>query len=392
VKKAEITSFLREVYFFKDLEVQDFERVAQAGKIVKYPGKEIIFREHDAADYFYVIQEGSVEIWKDYGFPAQNRLSILGSKQIFGEMALVDDLDRSATVITREACTLLRFSHADFQDLMEDNPKVMLAILRSLSGMMRKSNDDFVQNLSKQNAVLQKTNQELKEAQSELLRAERFSNLGKFASFILHDLRNPIAMIRGYAEMIVLSVSDSDSAINNYSHKIIQEADQVNRIANELLDYSRGEVRLNYGLTTVDALFGKLFSYAKEAFERKNLELTFSNTVHSPLLVDTERLLRVLVNVLDNARKACNAGAKITVSAEEKGNDVLFDITDQGEGMSEEVKARIFEPFYSSSKKGGTGLGLLIVKNIVEAHQGQIQVDSTLDLGTSIKIRLPLKP
>ena len=383
--------FLRDVYFFKDLTDEDVQYIEHYAHTEVHHAQRILFNENDAAEKFYVVMAGSVEIWKNHGSPEQVLLAVQGRGHIFGEMALVDDLDRSATVITHEPSEFVTFEHEDFERIMHQRPNVTLSILRSLSAMVRRSNDLFIQNLSHQNRQLQIAYKELQEAQEELLRAERFSSLGKFASFILHDLRNPIAMIRGYAEMIYVEMP-KDDPISDFSRKIIHEADHVNRFANEILDYSRGEIRLNYVLTTVDALFNKARSYLHEAFAKKSIELKFDNLCRNPLMIDEERMLRVLINVADNARKATDAGGAVVFRAENAGERVTIKVVDNGEGMTTEVRERVFEPFYSSSKKGGTGLGMLVVKNVVEAHQGKIEIESEPGKGTHIIISLPKQP
>jgi signal transduction histidine kinase len=178
----------------------------------------------------------------------------------------------------------------------------------------------------------------------------------------------------------------------DFSKKIMMEADHVTRFANEILDYSRGEIRLNYVLVTIDALFGKAESYLKDVFQKKQIQLQFENTCERPIMIDEERILRALINIADNGRKASEAGGLVKVSARSVGRDVIISVQDHGEGMSDEVKQKIFEPFYSSSKKGGTGLGMLIVKQVIEAHQGHIEIDSAVHVGTTITLTLPMQP
>ena len=163
---------------------------------------------------------------------------------MFGEMALADDLPRSATVRARGRARLLCVERGDFHRIIHDNSSIALSVLKSLSLMVRRSNNSFVENLRMRNEQLEKAYKELQEAQHELLAAERLSTLGKFSSLILHDIRNPISIMRGYAEMIIHRHDDHDHMVRN-AKRIISEADRLNRLAGELLDYSRGEIRLN---------------------------------------------------------------------------------------------------------------------------------------------------
>jgi signal transduction histidine kinase len=383
--------FLRSLYFFKNLGDNDVDYIAQHCHVENVPADTILFYEQSPADKFYIVLEGSIEIWKNHGRPHATRLAIEGRGHVFGEMALVDDLPRSATVITHQNSRFLFLYHHDFEAIMQERTSVTLAILRSLASMVRSSNEEFIRNLAEQNSHLAQAYTELKAAQEQVLQSERLSNLGKFASFILHDLRNPLAAIKGYAEMIVLE-SDDTNSLGDHAKKIVQEADYLNRFANEILDYSRGDIRLQYALTHPQHMLQKIESYIKDAVQRKNITLEIKSTCQQAMIVDEDRIIRALTNVADNARKACAKGGCISINAEQDQDMVVLTIQDNGEGMSPEVQAKIFDPFFSSSRQGGTGLGMLVVKNVVEAHRGTIQIESQEQVGTRVLIRIPLKP
>jgi len=384
-------AFLRTLYFFKDLPDDDIRYMVQFCHEESFSKGEIVFHEFDTADKFYIIRSGSVEIWKNFEKKDAVRIAIQGRGHVFGEMALVDDLPRSATICVHEDLKVIYILHNEFEHIMSSRTRVTMSILRSLSSIVRNSNDEFMQNLAEQNRALEIANRELKDAQDQILRNERLSNLGKFASFVLHDLRNPIAAIRGYAEMIQFE-DDEQGSLTNYAKRIVLEADHLNRFANDILDYSRGQVRLQYTLTTVESIFSKLQSYMAEAMRKRNIAFTMSNFVKQPVYLDEDRILRALTNVLDNARKASSSGGKVMIEARDDFETLRFKIEDNGEGMAPEVLEKIFEPFYSSSKLGGTGLGMLIVKNVIEAHGGLITIQSEVAKGTVLSLSLPFKP
>ncbi len=138
-----------------------------------------------------------MEIWKDYGDEQRDLLASHGVGHLFGEMAVVDDLPRSATVVARDAVRLLSVGRDDFRGIVASNGAIALSITRSVSAMVRASNESFLENLHRRNRALLKANRELRRAQERLIQAERLSVLGKFASLILHDIRNPIAILQG---------------------------------------------------------------------------------------------------------------------------------------------------------------------------------------------------
>jgi signal transduction histidine kinase len=382
--------FLRSAYFFQDLTDAEIQTIAELSREESYTAGDVIFRETSRADKFYIVLDGKVEVWKDYDSIHRDILAVHGEGHLFGEMALIDDLPRSATIVARTGVRVLFLYRDDFIRVLRTNANVALSLLRSLSAMVRKSNDTFIEDLRSRNLELEEANRQLREAQEELLRAERLSNLGKFSSLILHDIRNPISIVKSYGEMLLMSADDPEKR-DLYARNIIREAERLNFIASELLDYSRGEIRLNMSIVTMGDFLEKLRRYLSDRFASRNLRIVFHSTVTAPVIFDEERMLRVLINLSDNARKAMSPGGTLTVDVGHSNDLLTFAVRDTGEGMPPEILKRIFEPFFSSSRDGGTGLGMVIVKNIVEAHHGSLDVESGKGTGTVVHIRLPLR-
>ena len=387
---ADTFAFLRDVYFFKDLSDDEIRRIDALCKQDRFEPGEIIFRENAPAERFFIVLDGMVEVWKDYSSPKPDHLAVHGKGHLFGEMALIDDLPRSATVVAKTATDVLYLFRAEFDRILRENSSVAMSILRSLSAMVRRSNESFVEDLRERNKELEAALGDLREAQDELLRAERYSNLGKFSSLILHDIRNPISILKGSGEMIQLYADDPDKT-RQYASSAVKEAERLNRLAGELLDYSRGEIRLDMQIVSVDQMLEKLQENVEAGFSERGMSIEVSGSYHDPVILDEERLLRALINIADNARKAMDRGGHFSVEVSENDGKLTILASDDGEGMSEEVLSRVFEPFYSSSPVGGTGLGLVIVKNIVEAHRGQLLVQSEVGSGTQITITLPTR-
>lgn len=109
----------------------------------------------------------------------------------------------------------------------------------------------------------------------------------------------------------------------------------------------------------------------------------------SPVVMDRERMVRVLLNLLENARKACRDSGNVTLEIARTNGGVAMTVRDTGEGMPQEMVAHVFEPFVSLSREGGTGLGLVVVRSIVEAHGGTVVLTSRPGEGTEIRVELP---
>jgi signal transduction histidine kinase len=316
-------------------------------------------------------------------------LAVHSTGHLFGEMALIDDLPRSATVIARDATRLLSVGREDFHRIISENSAVALSVMRSVSSMVRLSNESFVNNLRRRNNELVRANRELKKTQEKLLHAERLSLLGKFSSLILHDIRNPISILRGFAEMIAMH-SGEPEVIRRYVGKIMSEADRLNRIAGELLDYSRGEIALTMSIVNIQELVSKVVEIIQERFTSKGIEIRTDVKYPGPVIIDNERILRVLLNLADNSRKAMPNGGVFTIAVSHGEKRLIFDVSDTGVGMDKEVQKRLFEPYYTRGAEGGTGLGMTIVKNIIDAHEGSLTFTSRKNEGTAFRVSIPI--
>ena len=385
----DLYSFLRKVYFFRDLPDHQIQKIQKVCHQIEYQPGTVIFEEGSQADRFYIVAEGAVEVWKDYELPEKDLLAVHEPGHLFGEMALIDELPRSATVLAKEPTRLFYIARDDFQRIIQDNSEIAISILKSVTDMVRSSNEYFVENLRDRAKELEKTNLALQEAQEELLRRDRLSTLGKFSSLILHDIRNPLSIVRSMAEMLLLNSKDPAKVEKN-ARKIITEADRLNQIASELLDYSRGEIRLNMAIVDLRTFFNRLLETVEEKFQARDIEVITNIELAAPIIMDEQRMFRVFYNLADNARKAMPRGGEFRIRAFQADQTVRVEVSDTGVGMDPSVQKKIFDPFFSHSDEGGTGLGMSIVKSVIEAHNGTLFVSSKPKGGTTFRVTLPL--
>lgn len=384
-----VFQFLKETEFCREMPDADIMAIVRHCHEGSFEPKQVVFYENEDADRVFLILMGEVEVWKAYGSHDADMLAVLGKGRLFGEMALIDRLPRSATVISSAYTRVLYIEAGDFQTILTENAAIALSMVRSLSAMVRKSNENFLEDLKVRNRQLEEAYDALKKAQDELLRQERLSNLGKFSSMILHDIRNPIQVIKMYLDILRMGEKLPEPAEAHLS-TIRSEADRLNGIANELLDYSRGEIRLSAAPVDCARFMARLEDALTRRFRSGRVVIDMECHYRGFVVLDQERMLRVLLNLADNSRKAMGNHGRFAITARKEQNTLVLLIADDGEGMSAEILGHIFEPFYSCSRQGGTGLGMLIVKSIVEAHGGTIEIDSAPCEGTRIRIALPL--
>lgn len=230
--------------------------------------------------------------------------------------------------------------------------------------------------------------EELKEAHAKAMREDRLGIVGQMASTIIHDFRGPMQIIQGSAELLSMPGAPEEKK-QRHSKIIVQQVERMADMAQELLDFAKGESRTRKSILAIDDLLTVLNVQADE-FCRNSL-VKFRADLNKPFQIwaDKEKLLRVLANLVKNAKEAMPGGGQINVTAFLHGAEGVIQVSDDGPGLAPEITGRLFEPFATFGKKGGTGLGLALSKKIIDDHGGTIQCESEPDRGTTFTIRLP---
>ncbi len=379
---------------FTDLTDEDRCAIADICHAIKIDKNTVIANQGLDADRLFVILTGKVGIWVDYGTDSADLLTVTEAPNLVGELSVVDELPRSATMVTQSTVSGYTISTDDFRKLLKDRGTIALSLMKGISRIVRSSNDSFVHELRMRNNELIIANNNLKQAQRQLLRQDRLSSLGKFSSMIMHDLRNPLSVINAYADMLALKLEGDDEntlELKKYTNQIHRETVRLTGLTNELLDYSKGEIHLVYAPSKTADLFKSLNDSIGASAKSKEIDLIWSNEFKEVILLDVERILRVLINLVDNSLKACLKNNRIIVSSKRKGNYLCLTVADNGIGMDYETRTHVFDPFYTNSEHGGTGLGMHIVKTVVEAHNGTVEIQSAVKKGTEVSIYLPLR-
>ena len=377
---------------FAALAPEDREAAADLCRPITYDTGAVLAREGGEARRLFALLSGTVEIWIDFGTKRADLLAVREAPCLVGEISIADQLPRSATITASTDVRGFSIDSADFRKLLSERGSISLAIMKGIARIVRDSNNSFVSELRGRNRELMKANQDLKDTQRLLVRTERLSSLGKFSSMIIHDLRNPLSVIKGYVDMLEFRLESSeDEDLRRFASQIRRETIRLTGLTNEWLDYSRGEIRLSYSPARAADLFDQVRQNLETNLAAKELNVSWTSTFEGKLLLDTERILRVLINLVDNAYKACSRGGRIDVEARKEDDNLRISVKDDGIGMDSETQRHIFDPFYSKSERGGTGLGLHIVGTVVSAHGGTVDIQSASGTGTEVSFTLPLR-
>ena len=226
------------------------------------------------------------------------------------------------------------------------------------------------------------------DAQLQVERSQKLSLVGQIAAGVAHEIKNPLTSIKGAAE--ILSDATASPADREEFGGILQnEVKRIDATVTEFLEFARPKQTQLRQLDFSEAVTTCLRQVEAQA---RAAEVSFVQAIRDRLSVngDPEKLHQMMLNLLLNAMQASPAGQKIGVSLQRMDNErVVLTISDSGEGIAPRDLDRIFEPFFTT-KASGTGLGLAVVKAIVESHEGRIQIESTPGTGTTVVVELPL--
>ena len=225
--------------------------------------------------------------------------------------------------------------------------------------------------------------------EAELAHSDRLASIGRLAAGVAHEIGNPVTGIASLAQN--LAYEEDQGAVKQSARDILVQTKRITAIVQSLMNFSRsGDIKSQREPV-------KLCEVMKDALElvqltHKGKQVRFDASCSPNLIVlgDRQRLSQVFMNLLTNAGDASQPGDRIDLLARKQGNRIVIEIMDQGSGIPEEFKDRMFEPFATTKPTGkGTGLGLALVHGIIQDHQGEIAIDSQQGVGTRVVITLP---
>ena len=230
---------------------------------------------------------------------------------------------------------------------------------------------------------------------TELRRAEEARR--RFLADVSHEMRTPVAGIRGVAEVLRSGAAEDPSARDRFLSALEREADRLSSLLDNLLELERidaGQLSLRLEPVHLRALAEEIAEELAHRTAQKKLTLTVDVPDRMYVNADYVRIERVLLNLLDNAIKYSEEGGAVTISARQEGSRVRISVADTGIGIPEDDLPHVFDRFYRvdkarSRRMGGSGLGLAIVREIVEAHGGAVSAESKLGEGSVFSVELP---
>ncbi len=253
---------------------------------------------------------------------------------------------------------------------------------------------ELYQELRKQAEILQKALEDLEKTQSQLIHSEKIRALGELSGGVAHDFNNILEIITGRTELLLKKVKEED--LRKGLRVIEQVANDGSEIVRRLQEFTKIGRESIFVKADLNKVLQQVVEITRFKWENKaltkgaNIKLEMDLKEISPVAGNPAELREVFTNLIINAVDALYNGGTITLRTWMEDGYVLASVEDNGMGMDEEVKAKIFEPFFTQKGEKGTGLGLSIVYGIISKHQGNIKVESELGKGTKFSLKFPL--
>jgi signal transduction histidine kinase len=222
----------------------------------------------------------------------------------------------------------------------------------------------------------------------ERLHSERLASIGQMMSGVLHDLKTPMTIVSGYAQL--MAQSDDAAQRDHYAELIGKQFDLMSAMTRELLSFARGESQLLVRKVYLHRWIPEVKGQLERELAGKKVELVVEERYKGAAFFDENKMFRLIHNLARNAAQAMEAGGRFTITVDTDGPELTLAFADTGPGIPEAMQGRVFEAFATAGKRDGTGLGLAIVKKIVDEHQGRISYESQRGQGTTFLVTLPL--
>ena len=389
---------------FKGLEDSELREMADLTEFHTYPPDYVLCQEGAYEDIFYIVADGKIAITKKLTEGEPERVLRVGGRgDMVGEMALIQNAPRAATVRTTSECTVLEMEKQDFETILSRSPHMAMDIIRITLDRIRANDQMMIADLQKTNKVLRQLDR----------------NKLEFIQVAAHELRTPLTVLLGYVKVLRSLVdTKANAALGGVLDGIIKGTDRIHEIVNMMLDVTRIDADTLKVATVpvpVKRVVNDLLHNFKQAMAERGIEIVTEHADETPNINGDPTLIqKALYQLIVNAIKYTPDGGKVTISTrpivmEGEAPGIEIAVTDTGIGLDAEHHELVFEKFYqvgsvalhssgkTTFKGGGPGLGLAIVRGVARAHGGKTWVESVGHdeehfPGCTFYLQLPIDP
>jgi signal transduction histidine kinase len=370
---------------FPGIKPSEIEELIAYSKVRAYPPEFVLCRENAIEDRFYMLLEGEVEVTKNINNNEIRLLKTLSAGDFFGEMALIHNAPRAATVTAKTAITTLELDKAAFDRVLHSSSSIAMAMISEISNRLRSNDQLAVEDLRMRASELAEAYQKL--AEQDLARREFLTN-------IAHELRTPLMVASGYLQMLQRGIVSGEQLAAGVD-AVVRNVQRITTLVNDILFLQEMDLVLpEFQAVDMNEVARHVVEKYAEVAAKLHVDLRLSPTPGlSPVSGDAKSLERALMALVDNALKFSPKGGGVELRLSETPEGILVAVEDHGIGIAKENMPRIFDRFYHLEKHeddlfGGIGLGLAIIRQVIEQHQGRLDVVSEPGKGSTFTMTL----
>lgn len=370
---------------FPGIKPNEIEDLIAHSRVCSYMPGTILCRENAIEDRFYMILEGEAEVTKSINNSELRLLKTLTPGDFFGEMALIHNAPRAATVTVKTAMTTLELDKASFNRALQNSSSIAMAMVSEISNRLRQNDQMAVDDLRMRASELAEAYQKL--AEQELARREFLTN-------IAHELRTPLMVASGYLQMLEKGLMGGDQ-LQAGIETVARNVQQINALVNDILFLQEMELVLpDFQAVDMNDIARLVVEHYSEKAKEHDVKLQLKQSIGLPRVSgDAKSLERALTALVDNAIKFSPKGGDVEIRLSSKGDKVFVAVEDHGIGIPKENLPRVFDRFYHLERSGddlfgGIGLGLSITRQVIEQHQGSLDVLSEPGKGSTFTLTL----
>ncbi|MBM3124320.1 MAG: cyclic nucleotide-binding domain-containing protein [Chloroflexi bacterium] len=371
---------------FPGIRPEEVEQIISNSRVISFSAETIVCRENALETSFYMILEGDFEVTKVINNTETRLLKTLTAGDFFGEMALIHNAPRAATVTAKTPAVVLELDKDGFSRVLKTSPSMAMAMVSEISNRLRQNDQMAIEDLRLRAAELAEAYRKL--AEQELARREFLTN-------VAHELRTPLMVAGGYLHALEKGMVPADQ-MESIITTIKRNVDQITSLTNDILFLQEIELVIPefQPVDMVGIAEAVIEKYQAKADARR-IKMKLIHEKNLPQIHgDPQSLERAVIALLDNAIKFSKPGGEVEIQVREKDGRLILAVNDHGIGIDPQIRSRIFDRFFHLERHGdelygGLGIGLSITRQVIQQHHGTLEVQSVPEKGSIFTISLP---
>ncbi len=371
---------------FPGIKPEEVQEIIFNSRIKNYPPDTVLCREDAVENIFYMILEGDFEVTKVINKSEKRLLKTLTAGDFFGEMALIHNAPRAASVASKTDVIVLELDKEGFNKVLKHSPSVSMAMVREISNRLRQNDEMAIEDLRVRAAELAEAYQKL--AEQEMARREFLTN-------VAHELRTPLMAASGYLSHLQRGVL-SGGQLNTAVDTVARNVGQIVSLVNDILFLQEIELVLpDFQPVDMPGIADTVLENYRKKAEARGVKFNVQGERNLPQVWgDARSLERAMTALVDNAVKFSPSGGDVEIRMATRNDRVEIAVEDHGIGIKPEDRPHIFDRFYHVENNGdelygGIGLGLAITRQVIQQHKGSLDVESRPGKGSTFTMSLP---